>query len=310
MENNDKKVIAIIVTYNRLDLLKECITALCNSTCCPDILIVNNNSTDGTREYLDNITSLYNNKFYVYNLDENLNGAGGFNYGIREALKLNYEFLWIMDDDCIVDKDALKELLNVDKKLSGNYGFLSSKVLWKDGSICKTNIQRKAVARRVTDFNSEFVNVDFASFVSLFVKSKDALSIGLPIKEFIIWTDDLEWTRRLTYNKLYSEAKPGYLCNKSIVTHKCKNNFGVTIVKDTSDRIERYKYIYRNDVYCFKREGIKGYLYILVRNLYHIIRVLLFSKTNKIFKIKTIIKGYILGFKFNPKIEYVLTNME
>ena len=255
---------------------------------------------------MDYIHSLdVNTKFYVFNLNENLGGAGGFNYGIREASKLDYDRIWIMDDDCIVQKDSLLELVKIDEHLKGNFGFLSSKVLWTDGSICKTNIQRKKVARRVKDFNSECVNVDFASFVSLYVKKSDVLKVGLPIKEFVIWTDDLEWTRRLTYKKLYKDAKSGFLCNNSVVTHKCANNFGVSIVYDTKDRLDRYKYIYRNDVYCFRREGIRGYLFLIFRNLYHIFKVMLLSKTEKIKKAKTIIDGFMEGIIFNPSIEYV-----
>ena len=301
--NNISKTVAIIVTYNRLELLKECINSLLNSDEVVDILVVNNNSTDGTKEYLNNLSNNGKNKTYVYNLETNLNGAGGFNFGIKKALEHNYKYLWIMDDDTIVYKNALSELYKVANELNDEFGFLSSKVLWKDLSICKTNIQRKAVARRIKDFKSHLVKVDYCSFVSCFVTSEDVKNIGLPIKEFIIWTDDLEWTRRLTSKKYYKHAKNGFLCNDSIVIHKCKNNFGVTIVKDTSDRLDRYKYIYRNDVFCFKREGIRGHLYVLVRNLYHIILVLFLSKHSKIKKIKTIINGYIEGFSFNPKIE-------
>ena len=301
--NNISKTVAIIVTYNRLELLKECINSLLNSDEVVDILVVNNNSTDGTKEYLNNLSNNGKNKTCVFNLETNLNGAGGFNFGIKKALKHNYKYLWIMDDDTIVYKNALSELYKVANELNDEFGFLSSKVLWKDLSICKTNIQRKAVARRIKDFKSHLVKVDYCSFVSCFVKSEDVKNIGLPIKEFIIWTDDLEWTRRLTSKKYYKHAKTGFLCNDSIVIHKCKNNFGVTIVKDTSDRLDRYKYIYRNDVFCFKREGIRGHLYVLVRNLYHIILVLFLSKHSKIKKIKTIINGYIEGFSFNPKIE-------
>ena len=294
------------MTYNRLNLLKECIAALLKSDYHTDILIVNNNSSDGTREYLDTINDLdKNTKFHVFNLSKNLGGAGGFNLGIKEAAKLNYDRIWIMDDDCIVNENSLSELVKLDELLNGNFGFLSSKVLWTDGSICKTNVQRKKVARKIKDFDSDYVNVDFASFVSLYVKRDDVLNIGLPIKEFVIWTDDLEWTRRLTYKKLYKNAKPGFLCNKSIVTHKCANNFGVSIVYDTKDRLDRYKYIYRNDVYCFKREGILGYLFLISRNLYHIFKVLLVSKTEKMNKVKIILDGFNEGLKFNPSIEYV-----
>lgn len=306
MQNIIKKVVAVVVTYNRLKLLQECILELSKSDIPCDILIVNNASNDGTKEYLDKIRNQYNNiNFYIYNMEHNLNGAGGYNFGLKKAAELDYKYIWIMDDDCIVRNDSLKELLVVADKLNDNFGFLSSKVIWKDGSICKTNIQRKAVAKRVNDFTSQIVNVDFSSFVSCLVKKEDVLKVGLPIKEFIIWTDDLEWTRRFTLKKINKYAKPGYLCNKSIVVHKCANNFGVTIVQDTPERLDRYKYIYRNDVVCFRREGIKGHIYIFIRNIYHIFRILLFAPYNKIDRIKVLLKGYREGYKFYPVIEFV-----
>ena len=306
MSNEIKKTVAVIVTYNRIGLLKECIEALAKSDELVDVLIVNNASSDGTKEYLDTVDELYNDiKFYIYNMNENLNGAGGYNYGLNEAAKLNYKYIWLMDDDCIVNRNSYNELLKVADELNDNFGFLSSKVLWKDGSICKTNVQRKSVARKIRDFSSHVVNVDFASFVSCLVKTEDVLNVGLPIKEFIIWTDDLEWTRRLTYKKVYEEAKPGYLCNDSVVTHKCANNFGVTIVKDTKERLPRYKYIYRNDVVCFRREGIRGHIYMIVRNLYHIVRILLFAPYDKLDRINVLLKGYFEGYKYYPDIEYV-----
>ena len=177
MKKNDK-TIAIIVTYNRIELLKECILALVNSEKKCDILVVNNNSDDGTDEYLNLLPNIYKDiNFYIYNLDENLNGAGGFNYGIKKAVSLDYEYVWLMDDDTIVDKYALTELYNIKIELNDEFGFLSSKVLWKDNSICKTNIQRLKVARRISDFKSKLVKVDFTSFVSCFVKISDILNI-------------------------------------------------------------------------------------------------------------------------------------
>ena len=47
------KINCVIVTYNRLSLLKECISALKNQTYkINKIYIINNNSTDGTSDYL------------------------------------------------------------------------------------------------------------------------------------------------------------------------------------------------------------------------------------------------------------------
>ena len=48
-----KKIIAIVVTYNRCELLKRCIEYLNNQVLKPDeILVINNGSTDGTSEML------------------------------------------------------------------------------------------------------------------------------------------------------------------------------------------------------------------------------------------------------------------
>ena len=137
-----KNVAAVIVTYNRKKFLKKCIEALLEqekSEEC-DILVIDNASTDGTKEEIVKYIEL--EQVIYINTGNNLGGAGGFNFGIKEAVRLGYKYIWLMDDDCIVHKDSLKELLEADKKLDGNYGFLSSVVLWKDGTVCKMNKQK------------------------------------------------------------------------------------------------------------------------------------------------------------------------
>ena len=78
-----KKVMAIIVTFNRKELLKESIEALLNQSyknC--DILVVDNASSDGTREF---ISGYIDNKKVIYkNTEVNIGGAGGFNFGIKK----------------------------------------------------------------------------------------------------------------------------------------------------------------------------------------------------------------------------------
>ncbi|MDO5564314.1 MAG: glycosyltransferase [Eubacteriales bacterium] len=296
--------IAIIVTYNRIELLKECLIALNESDYFCDILIVDNASSDGTKEYLNDLLNKKNNNYiiYYYNTNENIGGAGGYNFGLKKAIELDnkYKYFWLMDDDCIVSKNSLSKLINVAKEKNDDFGFLSSKVLWSDGSICKTNIQRKKVARKIRDFKNRIVRVDYASFVSVLFKREDVIKLGFPIKDFFIWTDDLEYTRR------FSKISNSYLINDSIVIHKCKQNIGVDITKESEDRIFRYKYIYRNDFYTFKKEGLLGIIFLFTRLIYHILKVL-FLSNSKINKIKTILNGYIEGISFSPKVEYANT---
>lgn len=300
-----KKVLAIIVTHNRKELLNECIDALLSQNFPCDILIIDNDSTDGTKDLVfQNYAN--NDKITYCRLGENIGGAGGYNFGLKEACKKDYDYFWLMDDDCIVNKDSLNKLIEADETLGGNWGFLSSKVLWIDGTPCKTNVQRRKVARKIKDFSSKLVNVDYASFVSLLIKKEDVLILGLPIKDFFIWSDDLEYTRRFTLkndNCRYL-AKSGYLVNDSIVIHKCKENIGINIAIDSPDRIDRYKYIYRNDVYTFKKEGLKGILFLVTRFIYHVLKIVL-SGNNIAHKLTIMVKGHIVGINFNPLIEYV-----
>lgn len=293
-----EKVAAVVVTYNRKELLLQCIEKLNRQSARSElaIIVVDNASTDGTEEALS--PYIEEHKIIYQNTGANLGGAGGFQYGIRYAVEHGYKFVWVMDDDCMPTEDALQQFLNADEDIKNQYGFLSSKVLWKDGTICTMNVQRKTLVTGVKDFSSKRVPVVMASFVSLFIPAIVIKEMGLPLKEFFIWTDDWEYTRRI------SLKYPCYLCNDSIVIHKSVSNIGANIATDAEDRLGRYQYLYRNDVYLYRREGIKGFLYESVRLPAHFLRVLLKARDHKIERISTIIKGTLNGLYFHPEIEY------
>ena len=84
-----ERVAAVVVTYNRKELLAQCIEALLgqqNAVC--DILIVDNASTDGTGAYL---AALNEPRVHSRSTGANLGGAGGFNFGMRWAVEAGYD---------------------------------------------------------------------------------------------------------------------------------------------------------------------------------------------------------------------------
>lgn len=297
-----KEVVAIVVTYNRKEFLKKSIKALLEqerAELC-DILVVDNASTDGTR---DEILELINSRKIIYvNTGENLGGAGGFNYGVKEALKLGYKYMWLMDDDCIVYKDSLNELLIADKQLNGKYGFLSSVVLWRDGTVCKMNKQK------ITSnwFEQEellkygLLATYYATFVSFFIKRDIVQEIGLPIKEFFIWGDDVEYTNRIS--KKYN----CFIVGKSQVLHDTKNNEGSNIARDEVSRLNRYKFAYRNEMYIARKNGVKGIVRQIAKICLHMFRVLAKNKNgHRLKKWSIILANSIKGIFFNPKVEII-----
>ena len=94
----DKLVAAIVVTYNRKNLLLENIECLKQQSESDklDIIIIDNASTDGTESALQ--PYILDKSVIYINTGSNLGGAGGFNFGISYAAKKQYKYLWIMDD--------------------------------------------------------------------------------------------------------------------------------------------------------------------------------------------------------------------
>lgn len=295
-----KDVAAVVVTYNRKELLKECIDALLQSEkVLPDVLIIDNASTDGTWEYI--LEYIREDKVIYHRTEKNVGGAGGFHVGMKMALSLGYSYVWLMDDDTIVQRDTLQELMVANEKLEGNYGFLSSIAYWTDGSLCNMNFQRTGIKQLLTekDYEEDYPAVIMATFVSFFVKADVIREVGLPIEEFFIWSDDLEYSRRI------SMQMPCYAVTKSRVLHKMGSNARVGIEVDSADRLWRYEYLYRNEVYVFRREGIKGMLYLLARVAMHCARIVFKGNDSKMKKLSTVLKSFFSGFSFHPEIKYM-----
>ncbi|MEJ5168402.1 MAG: glycosyltransferase, partial [Arcobacteraceae bacterium] len=106
------KICTVVVTYNRYNLLKECLDALLNQTYKTDILLVDNASTDGTDNKIKEDGYLEHSNLIYRRLESNLGGAGGFHFGVKYALENNYDFVWLMDDDAEPELDCLELLMN------------------------------------------------------------------------------------------------------------------------------------------------------------------------------------------------------
>lgn len=289
---------AVVVTYNRKDLLRLCITKLLGQAdvfC--DVIVIDNASTDGTAEM---IRTEFDKPEVIYiNTGKNLGGAGGFEYGTEKAVRMGYEYIWLMDDDTLPEESALAALFSADKKLHGQWGFLSSVAYWTDGSICRMNIQKKGIFRHIgqKEYAMETAPVKMCSFVSLLVKSEVIREVGLPIGAYFIWTDDYEFTGRI------SRKYPCYMVPESRVIHAMKRHTRVDFASDDASRIERYRCIYRNDVHCYRQYGPAGWAYILLKDIYTVIHILKDARGTRLERIRIVWQGFGDGLRFSPPIK-------
>ncbi len=183
-----ERIIAIVVTYNRLDLLKQCIEGIRCQTRKPEqILVINNSSTDGTFEWL-----LEQNDLKVITL-KNCGSAGGYYEGIKEAFESQFDWFWLLDDDVIPFPNALEiemkyskisKCINAPKvDLNGN------RMLWQ-GYIDEASgfiIQYEDEFYR----NKDWVEVNYGCFEGMLISREIVAKIGFPKKEFFIVGDDI-----------------------------------------------------------------------------------------------------------------------
>ena len=102
------RVVAVVVTWNRRQLLEESLAALAAQTHAPiEVVVVDNASTDGTSDLLrDSYAHLD-----VVHLGANTGGAGGFAAGIERALTHEPDLVWLLDDDTVPTTTAAAELV-------------------------------------------------------------------------------------------------------------------------------------------------------------------------------------------------------
>ena len=207
---------AVVVTRDRRDLLEECLHALTAQTRRPDhVLVVDNASSDGTPELL---AGKYPN-VEVLSLDANRGGAGGFAAGLERAHAGGAAFTWIMDDDTIPEVRALEELLAAAQAdVDPPPLLLSSVARWTDGRLHPMNlpgIERERFAGFARAAEQGLLPLRVTTFVSLLVARAAIDRFGLPDPAFFIWSDDLDYTGRVT-----RAGGGGYLVPGSVVHHK------------------------------------------------------------------------------------------
>ena len=289
----------VVVTYNRLDLLRACISSLrSQSFANHKIIVINNGSTDGTTDWLAKQDDLI-----IIN-QENSGGAGGFYTGLKYVAENGYEYCWLMDDDVICAPNALEELINATHVINNTeWGFLCSSVKDKEGKPCNVPFiderHKQGYPSWGRHLAESLVMVRQATFVSVFVPTSIILQYGLPLKNFFIWGDDTEYTIRL------SNDLPCYWVGKSIVTHMRVMTQGLDFLHETNpNRIKLYYYLYRNQFYLAKN----GYWHKPLPVLrYYVTKLIILCQA--IFKLKmkhakVVAKAIFDGPLFKTQIDY------
>ena len=225
MTGAESRVAVVIASRNRRAALLQTLARLRALPERPRIVVVDNASTDGTGAWLDAREGVE-----VIALPENRGSSGGFHAGLVAAHAAGAEWAWLMDDDTIPRPDALERLLAAETGAIVR----SSVVVWKDERLHPMNVpgvERERVAPLVDGAARGVLPLRSATFVSLLVHREAVDRFGLPDTRFFLWSDDIEYTARITRGGGGTRA---VLVADSVVEHRTRTPH--TAVTETGGR--------------------------------------------------------------------------
>lgn len=189
------KIYLVIVTYNRKELLCNCVSSIYNSTLIPSVLILNNASTDGTELLWQEHPLFLKHQPTLVNSEQNLGGAGGFAEGLRLAIAQGAEWIWMMDDDAVPHTNALQELMQIAEDPNNLYGSLA--VNNEEPAWTTTALEPALGLISRADDCPERCEVEMLPLLGLLVHRDLVARIGLPDAGFFIAADDAEYCLRV-----------------------------------------------------------------------------------------------------------------
>ncbi len=200
----EPKVLVIAVTFNKKEYIANLLRSLKEIDYKNfDVVVVDNASMDGTAEYLKE----HFPDIIVIKNTENTGGSGGFNTGLQYAFEQEgYEYYWLLDNDVVVSKDAIKHLVTTLQK-DKDIAIAGSQMCQLDnpevtnevGAYVDFHNGHLVLNRHLTRKRNNaagIFDVDYVAAASMLVRADVAKRAGL-WEDFFIHFDDVDWCLRI-----------------------------------------------------------------------------------------------------------------
>jgi len=330
------KVSIVIVTYGqRLQYLNQVIQKLLMQTYSVfEIIIVDNNSSDMTKQYLRDLTKSYK-QIKIINLMENTGSAYGFKAGLNKIFNdSECDYIWLLDDDNMPELTALEILISIIdiysiknelialQSLRIVFDFYNKianggdvkKLLGRKNSFLvfhfldlPSKIYYKFKKNNITDLQNKsklnyFPELPYSPYGGLLLHRDILNIIGLPNEQFFLYSDDHEFTHRIISN----QGKILLIPHSKIIDidqswHGKQKFLPVAIRCNNNKDLFRIYYANRNKIYFQKLNLVDNYLIFYFNFVFYTIHVLIsgigyFICTGEI-KYLYAMKNYILAIK-------------
>ncbi|MGR3621456.1 glycosyltransferase [Pseudophaeobacter sp.] len=238
------RLVAVVVTYNRLDKLKPTLARLLESPAAElaAVVVVDNASTDGTTAWL---ASLSEPRLDIRSSARNRGGAGGFEMGMGHAMQAHApDWLVVMDDDGRPAAGGLAAFhaLPAHRDPARTWDAVAAAVYFPEGGICEMNRPsrnpfwhsreflrtlfgggRSGFHLQPADYEGDGMQIDVTSFVGFFISAAAVRRIGYPDPDLFIYGDDGLYTLGLTKSGGRIGFEPGVRFEHDLTTFAAKD---------------------------------------------------------------------------------------
>jgi rhamnopyranosyl-N-acetylglucosaminyl-diphospho-decaprenol beta-1,3/1,4-galactofuranosyltransferase len=185
---------AVVLTYNRLHFLKECVESIKKQVRMPErIIIVDNGSAEETRNWLQQQTGIE-----VVTIAQNAGPAAGMKTALQAGYDGGFTWIWIMDDDSLPDPLALKKLLEA---RPGQVAAKNSLVLDKDDR--ESLVFKLKHYKSLNDISGQYIEGHIMPWNGTLFHREVITQLGYPKSELFLWGEETEYFYRLKKSGLF-----------------------------------------------------------------------------------------------------------
>jgi GT2 family glycosyltransferase len=278
------KVCAAIATHNRAEPLVGCVRSLLEQTHpVSDIVIADTASSEDPAQALRESGLTSSGRIHLGRLPGNFGDDYGVHGAMALALRFEWDWLFVLDDDNAAEPGALAALLASEQAQARGTAMLTSAVIRQDGNPQVNHCgdwDQGWQPLGPADFTRPR-RIGWTGYGGSLVRRRALETAGLPDTKFAAYSGDLEWSLRVgRVGELWliPAARVHHFDNPSAGTYK-KGLLGkLAMARKPMQRRDMWKYVYgfRGYVYLRKQEG-EGLIGFAVYLALQLARVLLFN---------------------------------